>query len=55
MIGRVAALGLAATLGGAMAGPVALAQENPGPTGSLNNVGACIAEKGSLDVIVMID
>lgn len=54
---RVVSLGLLATLAGVLAGPAALAQE-PGPvddTGSLNHVGACIADKGALDVIIMID
>ena len=39
--------------------PSALAQEPPaveaGASGSLSNLGACIADKGALDVIIMID
>lgn len=52
----IAALFLGAVLGF----PATVLSQEPAPgaegaSGSLNNVGACIAEKGALDVIIMID
>lgn len=52
---RTAAAGMIAALAGLLASPAALAQEPAPDSGSLNNVGACIADRGALDVIVMID
>lgn len=56
---RVLAAGTALLLGALSLAPGALAQDAaPGSSdsaGSLSNVGACIADKGALDVIVMID
>lgn len=51
---RVAALGALTGMVGALVAPAALAQDVPG-SGSLNRVGACIADRGALDVIIMID
>ncbi|QGU05581.1 vWA domain-containing protein [Corynebacterium comes] len=52
---RAAALSALAGLAGAFAAPPAFAQDVSGETGSLNRVGACIADRGALDVIIMID
>lgn len=52
---RTVALGALTGLVGALAAPTALAQDRPGESGNLNRVGACIAERGALDVIIMID
>ena len=52
---RATALGALTGLVGAFAPPTALAQDMPGESGNLNRAGACIAERGALDVIIMID
>ncbi|GAB3594428.1 hypothetical protein CFAEC_11845 [Corynebacterium faecale] len=57
---RFTAAAAALFLGAVLSFPAAALAQEPAPgvegsSGSLNNVGACIADKGALDVIIMID